>query len=661
MLSGDKTLSNTNEIQSVEELFKSLEQLMPLKKKQEQSKGIYKFSEAEEALWSEVAIKTTRYLEKSENLNPLTELANQDLSREEQKQKLDLMFTIDMGIRAKVLKKSSDEFPNPLYEMIFHADVSVGNIQTKTPQVVSILRYLLRNLDLKYLQNMLRAEPESGMKISALQQAFDRGNRELAGVIFEALAQTTGEKIKLLKSIKQAVQPNIFPFLITRFCNFEVETKLLKRAQEGKAQDFEAIFKCNLHMVTPEIWRYEISVLRGVSKVFGELELTLRNEKLEELKKAVEKLDNSYTDESVKKAIESLTEILDTISPDSRVNLNVAIEKYKIRKNLLGLILEKGNVSLAKRLIDLGVNVNLGDHEGEMPLHFAVKKGSLEVVKKLVAAGADVNVCNKKMESPLYIASDYGKFEIVKVLLSSGALVNQPYGEQKGTPLQRAASRGYSNIVRELIEFGADVSIENNVKNTALHYAAVSGKIDIIKQLIAAGEDINHRGYDNSSALVMAIKNKCFDAAKFLMEAGADVNLRNQHSDSPLFYAIANCANDLVILLIQKGALITEIEIREAEQKEQQLKRQNTLTTGSFFEITNILKILKDPKDLQAQLAFAISLATKTDPLSSSFLGAFSDDAKAKIMDFAKGISEIVMEHVNKTIKPDAQAPERQL
>lgn len=661
MLSGDKTLSSTNEIQSVEELFKSLDLLLPLKKKQEQSKGTYKFSEAEEALWSEVVIKTTRYLEKSENLNPLTELATQDLSRQEQKQKLDLLFTIDMGIRSKTLKKSSDEFPNPLYEMIFHADISVGDIQTKTPQVISVLRYLRINLDLKYFQNMLRAEPESGMKISALQHAFDRGNRELAGVIFEALAQTTGEKIKLLKSIKQDIQPNIFPFLITRFCNFEVEKKLLKRAQKGKYEDFEAIFKYNLHMVTPEIWKPKISELKRTSKIFGELESAFENEKLEKLIKACEELMYSYTDENIKKAIESLTKILDTISPDSRVNLNSIVERDFGRNRLLGLVSKKKTLDIAIKLINLGVNVNLADKDGETPLHLAVKNGSLELVKMLIAAGADVNFCNNAKHSPLYIASGYEHFEIVKVLLSSGALVNQPYGEQKGTPLQRAASRGYSNIVRELIEFGADVSIENNVKNTALHYAAVSGKIDIIKQLIAAGEDINHRGYDNSSALVMAIKNKCFDAAKFLMEAGADVNLRNQHSDSPLCYAIANCANDLVILLIQKGASITEIEIREAEQKEQQLKRQNTLTTGSFFEITNILKILKDPKDLQAQFAFAISLATKTDPLSSSFLGAFSDDAKAKIMDLAKSISEIVMEHLNKTIKPDAQAPERQL
>lgn len=65
MLNNDKTLSNTNEIQSAEELFKSLELLLPLKKKQEQSKGTYKLTESEEALWSEVVIKVTRYLEKS--------------------------------------------------------------------------------------------------------------------------------------------------------------------------------------------------------------------------------------------------------------------------------------------------------------------------------------------------------------------------------------------------------------------------------------------------------------------------------------------------------------------------------------------------------------------------------------------------------------------
>lgn len=567
-----------------------------------------------------------------------------------------------MGIRAKVLKKSSDEFPNPLYEMIFHSDISFGNIQTKTPQVVSILRYLRRNLDLKYLQNMLRAEPESGMKISALQHAFDRGNRELTGVIFEALAKTAGEKIKLLKSIKQAVQPNIFPFLLTKFCDLEVEKKLFKRASRGKAQDFEAFFANNLHMVTPEIWSAEISILIRVSRVFQALNSTFNDERFKKLKDAAERLYLSSSDDEQKKAMEELSQIIETIPSDNRVNLNFRFQqKYINKKSLWDLVLERKNLDLAIKLIDLGANVNLTNEEEETPLYFAVNKGSLELVKKLIEAGADVNVCNKKMESPLYIASDNGEFEIVKVLLSSGALVNQRCGEQNGVPLHKAASRGHSNIVRELIEFGADVSIENEYKNTALHFAAARNNVDILRLLIAAGADVNCKGDYDSTALHYAIKYKFFDVAKFLIESGADVNLRDQHSRSPLCHAIDNCAYDLAILLIQKGALITEIEIREAEQKEQQLKRENTISTSSFSEITNILKILKDPKDLQAQFAFAISLATKPDPLSSSHLGAFSDDAKAKIIDFAKGISEIVMEHVNKTIKPDAQAPERQL
>lgn len=669
MLNNEKTVSNKNDVLIFEDIFKTLELLLPLKKKLEKSKGAYQLTDTEKELWAEVVTKVTRYLEKSENLNPLVELATQDLTRVELERKLELLFKVDLGIRAKTLKKSTDEFPNPIYEMIFCADVSVGNIQTKTPQVISILEYLRRNIDLKYFQNMLRAEPDSDIKISGLQQAFDRGNKELAGVIFETLAQTAGEKIKLLKSIKQDVQPNIFPFLLTKFCNLEVETKLLNRALKGKFEDFIALFGKHLYSVNPEVWQPKITEIRHNNKIFKELESTFQDEKFKKLQEITQILDSTYYDSKLKEVMGNLTAFLEKTQADFRVNLNVVLVQYLKKLPLLTVILEKGNIDLAIKLIDLGVNVNLADHEGETPLHFAVKNKLVNLVKKLIAAGADVNLCNKKMESPLYIACQCGLFEIVKVLLSSGAVVNQQNGEHNKAPLHIAATRGYLNILRELIEFGADISLENKVKNTALHYAAESGHIDIIKELIAAGDNINHQGHEGATALILANRYKSSDAAKFLIEAGADVNITDEFGNTAIYYAIKNGLSKDVILLIQKGATITDKDIKLAGYKEQQiteykereLTKENKELSNSFSEVVNILKILKNPQDLQAQFAFAISLAAKTDPLSSSYFGAFSPETKAKIASIVQNISEIVVNHVNETIKPGNQTQERQL
>ncbi|GAB66465.1 hypothetical protein PCYB_092510 [Plasmodium cynomolgi strain B] len=59
--------------------------------------------------------------------------------------------------------------------------------------------------------------------------------------------------------------------------------------------------------------------------------------------------------------------------------------------------------------------------------------------------------------------------------------------------LHYACDRGYLDIVKTLIEFGADVNAHDSCGDTALHIAAYSGKTDIIKYLTSAGADINRK------------------------------------------------------------------------------------------------------------------------------------------------------------------------
>ncbi|ANQ08436.1 Uncharacterized protein PCOAH_00025080 [Plasmodium coatneyi] len=59
--------------------------------------------------------------------------------------------------------------------------------------------------------------------------------------------------------------------------------------------------------------------------------------------------------------------------------------------------------------------------------------------------------------------------------------------------LHYACDRGYLDIVKILIEFGADVNADDSCGDTALHIAAYSGKTDIIKYLTSVGADINRK------------------------------------------------------------------------------------------------------------------------------------------------------------------------
>ncbi|MFH6991895.1 ankyrin repeat domain-containing protein [Flavobacterium sp. FlaQc-48] len=63
------------------------------------------------------------------------------------------------------------------------------------------------------------------------------------------------------------------------------------------------------------------------------------------------------------------------------------------------------------------------------PLHYAVCAGDIESVKQFIKYGADVNKLSRDM-SPLMLAARFNKFEIIKVLLENGA--NPSIENEKG-------------------------------------------------------------------------------------------------------------------------------------------------------------------------------------------------------------------------------------
>ena len=90
----------------------------------------------------------------------------------------------------------------------------------------------------------------------------------------------------------------------------------------------------------------------------------------------------------------------------------------------------------------------------------------------------------------LYKAATDGNVSAIEALLDNGVLVNQDYSGW--TALGTAAYHGYADVVKLLLDRGADIdfSIPQKDGTTALSYAALGGHIEIAKNLIAKGADI---------------------------------------------------------------------------------------------------------------------------------------------------------------------------
>ena len=70
-------------------------------------------------------------------------------------------------------------------------------------------------------------------------------------------------------------------------------------------------------------------------------------------------------------------------------------------------------------LLNLGVNVNSQDKDGNTPLHFAIKKSQIRLIKKLIQRGADPNIPNnKRKKTPLMLAKNNP--EIMEIFRKKG-------------------------------------------------------------------------------------------------------------------------------------------------------------------------------------------------------------------------------------------------
>lgn len=104
----------------------------------------------------------------------------------------------------------------------------------------------------------------------------------------------------------------------------------------------------------------------------------------------------------------------------------------------------------------------------------------------------DVNpnpdIPDSKQRYPLYMAVSNSQFDIVKILINAGANIDRKCINGR-TPLHVAVGNNDFSIVSYLLSIGAKVNIADNNQDSPLHLAAISGNFEITKLLIRKGAD----------------------------------------------------------------------------------------------------------------------------------------------------------------------------
>jgi hypothetical protein len=161
-------------------------------------------------------------------------------------------------------------------------------------------------------------------------------------------------------------------------------------------------------------------------------------------------------------------------------------------------------------------------------LAIATFLGFNSVLKEIVESGADIDAPGTRWGNALQNAVLNGHIEVIRNLLNLGADINFPDFGPYETPLMMAIRLGKQDIIDFLFELNADVTISGGNYHTALHMAASKDDVPTMKRLIQRGADIDFgrdswKPYSMSLPLSMAVSYGSSRAALFLIASGASL------------------------------------------------------------------------------------------------------------------------------------------
>jgi uncharacterized protein len=163
----------------------------------------------------------------------------------------------------------------------------------------------------------------------------------------------------------------------------------------------------------------------------------------------------------------------------------------------------------------------------------ASAKGDVHEVELLLSRGAPVNAQNQDGGSPLIKAAFAGHQAVTELLLAKGASPNvaarTTYYHDEGhcvyteTALMDAAMMGHREIVRSLLDNGADVNARDTCYgDTALILATIMGNQEIVELLLERGAVKNVRDSGGFTAQDWAAKKRFDSVLHVMMTHGSD-------------------------------------------------------------------------------------------------------------------------------------------
>uniref|UniRef100_A0A8V5H3X6 Protein phosphatase 1 regulatory subunit n=1 Tax=Melopsittacus undulatus TaxID=13146 RepID=A0A8V5H3X6_MELUD len=231
------------------------------------------------------------------------------------------------------------------------------------------------------------------------------------------------------------------------------------------------------------------------------------------------------------------------------------------------------NLDMVKFLVENGADVNQQDNEGWTPLHAVASCGYLNIAEFLISHGANVAAVNSEGEVP----SDIAEEAAMKDLLLEQV-------KKQGVDLDLARKEEEQQMLQDARQWLNSGRIEDpkqpRTGATALHVAAAKGYSEVMRLLIQAGFNLNVQDSDGWTPLHAAAHWGVKEACSILAEALCDMDIRNKLGQTPFDVADEGLVEHLEML--QKKQ--TVVSFWKTLNKEKILYEEDTLKSMEMEE-----------------------------------------------------------------------------
>lgn len=245
---------------------------------------------------------------------------------------------------------------------------------------------------------------------------------------------------------------------------------------------------------------------------------------------------------------QELEEVLKKLSPEKAAEIRAAMNTSKSvspgppappvsNSSIITAAQSRNFEPWAAAIFRGALSIDCQDPDGITLMHHAVWEGNRKLVSQLLdAAGCPLDIRAKDGQTPLMVAVARGKLDLMKLLLDRGADIEAVREDKVSAVLIAAQSRQLTALLA-LKGRGADLQRKDAEGNGCAHWAALVNDVQMLRTLRAIGMSVSEKNSSGQTPLHKASMANAFRAVEYLLSIGCDAFVLDRESQSPIHIA----------------------------------------------------------------------------------------------------------------------------